>query len=145
MSLSSPVAPATTDDGVVAAHSNPEGPTRRRSWTPAQKMTYLAEYDAARETGEGGAYLRRVGIHSSLISEWRKQRDAGVLEGKNPGEAIGRPSREQAEIARLTAQLRKAEDELAMARTALDIMGKAHALLEQISESADTEKRPGTR
>lgn len=145
MSLSSPVASVTTDDGVVAARSNPEGPTRRRSWTPAQKLTYLTEYDAARETGEGGAYLRRVGIHSSLISEWRRQRDAGILEGKNPGETIGRPSREQAEVARLTAQLRKAEKERDTAEAALEVMGKLHALLEQISESADTGTRPGTR
>ena len=32
---------------------------------------------------------------------------------------------------------------MATTQTALDIMGKAHALLEQISESADTDpKRP---
>ena len=145
MSLSSPVAPVATDNGVVAAASSPDGPTRRRSWTPSQKMMYLTEYEAARETGEGGAYLRRVGIHSSLISEWRKQRDAGILQGKNPGDAIGRPTAVQAENARLKAQLRQAEAELSMARTALEIMGKAHALLEQISESADTDKRRGTR
>ncbi|WP_435937614.1 hypothetical protein, partial [Leucobacter sp. Z1108] len=45
--------------------------------------------------------------------------------------------RVHAENARLKAQLRKAEVELSMTRTALEIMGKAHALLGQISESAD--------
>lgn len=143
MSLSTAVTAVVADDGVVAASSNPDGRARRRSFTPAQKEKYLAEYDAARETGEGGAYLRRVGLHSSLISEWRRQRDAGLFEGKQPGEAVGRPTATQAENARLKAQLRKAEADLSMARTALDIMGKAHALLEQISESADTDpKRP---
>lgn len=139
MSMSSPVALVAADDGVVAASSIP-GPARRRSFTPSQKLKYLAEYEVACETGQGAAYLRREGLYSSLISEWRKQRDAGVLEGKNPGEAIGRPSAAQAENARLKAQLRKAEAELSMARAALEIMGKAHALLEQISESADTDK-----
>ena len=106
---------------------------------------YLSEYETACETGQGGAYLRRQGLYSSLISEWRKQRDAGLLEGKNPGEAVGRPSAAQAENARLKAQLRKAEVELSMTRTALEIMGKAHALLGQISESADTDPRRGKR
>ena len=140
MSLSSPVVPVSADDGVVSAPSNPDGPVRRRSFTPSAKLKYLSEYETACETGQGAGYLRREGLYSSLISEWRKQRDAGLLEGKNPGETVGRPSAAQAENARLKAQLRKAEAELSMARTALDIMGKAHALLEQISESADTDK-----
>lgn len=136
---------AVADDGVVSAPSNPDRPARRRTFTPGQKLKYLAEYEAACETGRGNAYLRGEGLYSSLISEWRKQRDAGVLEGKSPAEAVGRLTREQAEIARLTAQLRKAEQKLATTEMALEIMGKAHALLEQISESADTDKRRGTR
>lgn len=79
------------------------------------------------------------------MSEWRRQRDAGLLEGKRPGQAARRPSPEQAENARLKAQLRKAQADLATTRTALEIMGKAHALLEQISESADTDPRRGKR
>ena len=141
MSLISPVAVRGADDGVVSAPSNPDGPVRRRSFTPAQKLKYLTEYEVACETGQGAAFLRRQGLYSSLISEWRKQRDAGLLEGKRPGETVGRPSAAQAENARLKAQLRKAEAELSMARTALEIMGKAHALLEQISESADTDPK----
>lgn len=140
MSLSSPVALLGADDGVVSAPSNPDGPTRRRSFTPGQKLKYLSEYEAACETGQGAAFLRRQGLYSSLISEWRKQRDAGLLEGKNPGEKVGRPSREQAEIARLRQQLAKAEQKLQTTEMALSIMGKAHALLEQISESADTDE-----
>ena len=145
MNMSSPVALVATDDGVVSAPSIPDGPTRRRSFTPSQKLKYLAEYESACETGEGGAYLRRHGLYSSLISEWRKQRDAGLLDGKSPGQTVGRPNAVQAENARLKAQLRKAETDLSMTRTALEIMGKAHALLEQISESADTDPRRGKR
>ena len=145
MSLSSPVALVAADDGVVNAPANPDGHARRRSFTPAQKLKYLSEYETACETGQGGAFLRREGLYSSLISEWRKHRDAGLLEGKRPGEAVGRPNAVQAENARLKAQLRRAEKERDTAEAALEIMGKLHALLEQISESADTGKRPGTR
>lgn len=133
------------DDGVVAAPSNPAGRARRRTFTPTQKLKYLSEYEAACETGQGNAYLRGEGLYSSLMTEWRRLRDAGVLDGRDPGEPLGRPSREQAEIARLKRELAKAQQKLATTEMALDIMGKAHALLEQISESADTGKPHGTR
>ena len=145
MSLSSPVAVVAVDDGVVSAPSSPAGRARRRSFTPAQKLKYLAEYETACETGQGNAFLRGEGLYSSLMSEWRRQRDAGLFEGKSAGESVGQPSREQAELARVKARLRRAEKERDTAEAALEIMGKLHALLEQISEGADTDKRPGTR
>ena len=40
-------------------------------------------------------YLRREGLYSSSISEWRRHRDAGVLDGKAPGEKIGKLTAEQ--------------------------------------------------
>ena len=141
MSLSSPVAVAATDDGVVSAPPSPDRPARRRSFTPERKLKYLAEYETACETGQGNAFLRSEGLYSSLISEWRRQRDAGLLEGKNPGENVGRPTAEQAENARLKAQLRRVEKERDTAEAALEIMGKLHALLEELSESADTDPK----
>ena len=63
-------------------------------------------------------------MYSSLISEWRKQRDAGLLAGKKPGEKIGKPSAEQAEIARLRRENERLNKRLATTETALDIMGK---------------------
>jgi len=83
--------------------------------------------------------LRRQGLYSSLMSEWRKQCDAGVLAGKRPGEKAGRLTAEQAEIARLTRELARANKRLHTTEAALDIMGKAHALLESLSERADSD------
>lgn len=132
---------AIADDGQMSdAHPRAGGPARRRSFTPEQKLAHLSAYEQACQEQQGGAYLRREGLYSSLISEWRRMRDAGVLEGKAADEAVGRPSAEQAEIARLRRQLAASQQKLATTETALDIMGKAHALLEQISESADTEQ-----
>jgi transposase-like protein len=106
----------------------------------------LTAYESACAAGGGGgAYLREQGIYSSQITEWRKLRDSGVLAGKKPGQKVGRPSAEQAEIARLTRELELTRRRLAKTEVALDIMGKAHALLEEISESADTEKKQGQR
>ena len=127
------------DDGDMSS-PRAGGPSRRRSFTPAQKLRHLAEYEAACQEGQGGAYLRREGLYSSLISEWRRLRDAGLLAGKAPGEKVGRPSAEQAELSRLRRRVAEAERKLATTQTALEIMGKAHALLEQISESAEPEQ-----
>lgn len=121
------------------------GPRPRRSFTAREKLEYLAAYEAACADGGGGAYLRAEGLYSSQMTEWRRLRDAGVLEGTAPGERIGRPSPEQAEIARLTRELELTRRRLAKTEVALDIMGKAHALLGEISESADTEQRPSKR
>ena len=67
-----------------------------------------------------------------MISEWRKQRDAGVLAGKRPGEKVGRLTAEQAEIARLTRELARANKRLSTTEAALDIMGK-HTLSWRLS------------
>jgi hypothetical protein len=68
-----------------------------------------------------------------------------LFEGKSGTDRVGRPSPEQAEIARLRKRLNNAESRLARAETALDIMGKARALLEDLSESADSESTPRKR
>ncbi len=78
------------------------------------------------------------------MAEWRTLRDAGLLDGANPGKKVGRPTAEQAELARLRRQVQVMQQRLDTTETALTIMGKAHALLEQISESAPAEP-PSTK
>ena len=128
---------AVRDDGRMSSPGpRSGGPTSRRSFTSTQKLDHLAAYEAAVANGQGGAYLRSHGLYSSLISEWRRVRDAGVLTGKQPGEKIGRLTSEQAEIARLRRQLDKAERRLVTTEAALGIMGKAHELLESLTKSS---------
>jgi transposase len=122
---------------------DPEVPerARRRSFTAQYKLDVVAEYDAA-PAGEKGAVLRREGLYSSHVIEWRRARDAGVLAG--PARPRGRPAMDQrdAQIARLEKEKAKLEQELAKARFVVDVQSKLQALLETISESADTE--PGS-
>jgi transposase len=135
-------------DEAVGSSPGPRegGPRRRRAFTAREKLDHLTAYEAACGAGDGGgAYLREQGVYSSQITEWRKLRDAGVLAGKKPGEKIGRPSAEQAEIARLTRELDLTRRRLAKTEAALDLVGKAHALLEEFSERADTENGPRKR
>jgi transposase len=72
--------------------------------------------------------------------EWRRARDAGGSDAG--GQATDRwPVPEQAENDRLRGENERLHGELAKTQAALDLVGKAHALLELLSESADTEKR----
>ncbi len=61
---------------------DPEVPEKahRRSFTAQYKLDVVAEYDAA-AIGEKGAVLRREGLYSSHVIEWRRARDAGALAG----------------------------------------------------------------
>src|ERR1700742_4957418 len=78
--------PAAGDAGRVTGERrdrpDPEGPEkgRRGAFTAQYKQQVLADYEAAPD-GEKGAILRREGLYSSLISEWRRARDAGALAG----------------------------------------------------------------
>ena len=117
------------------------GPSPRRTFTPKEKLELLAGYEEAITRQEGGAYLREQGVYSSQITEWRKLRDAGVLDGKTAGTRIGKLSTEQAEIARLRRQLEVSEGKRKKTEEALNIMGKLSAFFENaINESQDEPK-----
>ena len=142
---SSTLTPVPHDGRMDPSQPRFGGPTRRRSFTPAQKLEHVAAYEAALTQGGGGAYLRQEGLYSSQITEWRRLRDAGVLAGKSAGAKIGRPTAEQSEIARLRRQLDLAQRRLSTTEAALDILGKTHALLEEISKSAQDQPGPKRR
>ena len=125
------------------AMSPRSGRPTRRSFTAKYKLDILSEYDAAGPEARG-VLLRREGLYSSHLSEWRKARDSGGLAGLTPATSArkaGRASAEQLEHAKLLARAERAERELAKTKAALEIVGKAHALLEMLSESADTDPR----
>ena len=124
--------------------SGPSPRPSRRSFSPEYKLAIVAEYENA-PNGEKGAILRREGLYSSHVIEWTRAWDAGALGGAADSrrrEKRSERSVEAAELERLRARNAKLEAELKTTRTALDIMGKAHALLEQLSESADDLQPP---
>jgi transposase-like protein len=113
---------------------------RRRTFTAAYKLAMIEKYDAATEPGAKGALLRGEGLYDSHISYWRKARDSGALKSSAAVPAVAHKGRlsGDAENERLRKRLAKAEVKLGQTRAALDIMGKAFALLEMLSESADS-------
>ena len=120
----------------------PERP-HRRNFSAAYKLQALTEYEAATEDGAKGAILRREGLYTSHISEWRRARDAGALAGLDPKPRPRARSPEQRESARLRHRAEKAEAELTKARLVIDIQGKASELLGQLlAESDEDERQP---
>jgi transposase-like protein len=120
---------------------------KRRTFTAAYKLRMVEEYDAA-EHGEKGALLRREGLYESSIQLWRRQRDAGGLTASGTSRPAAKKEKtpEQAELeqlrrekARLERQNATMSKKLAQTEAALEIMGKGIALLEMMSEGADTE------
>jgi transposase-like protein len=131
---------ARAHDGVVD-ELDPAARPRRRSFTAEYKEQILDEYDALPAgSTERGALLRREGLYTSHIAEWRKARDAGARDGLAP-KTKARRSPEQIELERLRRKTERLEAELARTKTALEITGKVHALLEQLSESASPEPK----
>ncbi len=139
--------PGIADPGRVdragGERADPEVPerARRRTFTAKYKLEVLSAYDAAPE-GEKGAVLRREGLYSSHITQWRKAREGGALAGLTQPRGRPRSDAQQERITRLEREKRQLELDLAKARFVVDVQAKLHALLETISESADTE--PGS-
>ena len=114
----------------------PERP-RRRSFTAGYKVAILDELDGCVGDGDKGAVLRREGLYSSHVVEWRRARDAGVLAGLAPRARGRKVTSEQAELARTRRRAERAEADLAKAKLVIEIQGKASELLGQLlTESA---------
>jgi len=129
------------DEGVVD-RENPAPRPKRRTFTAEYKARILAEYDSLPAHGAGrGALVRREGLYTSHLAEWRNQAARAALAAQQPKKPGPKKSTTEKDLARATARIDKLEQELARTRLALEITGKAHALLELISESAATEPR----
>jgi transposase len=117
-------------DGRRQDRPDPEVPekARRRSFTAQYKLDVVTEYDAA-PASEKGAVLRREGLYSSHVIEWRRARDSGALAG--PARPRGRPAADprDVQIARLQKEKARLEQELAKARFVVDVQAKLQALL----------------
>lgn len=129
-------ATAVFHDHDVDVHDNTDPAARptRRTFSTEEKLALLSAYEAC-DPGTKGEFARREGIYSSQLTEWRRARDAGTLAARESGAS----RRDRREFDKLEKKNKKLEAELERTRLALDIVGKAHALLEKLSESADNE------
>jgi transposase len=124
---------------------DPEVPERARGprrYSANYKARILEEYEQLNKAAKG-ALLRREGLYTSLISEWRKQRDRGALQAlaKPAGRQPADPRDQQ--VARLRKENQRLAAELAKARKVIEVQGKLSALLEQLATDSVTEPQQG--
>ena len=104
-------------------------PTRRR-FSAEYRLRVVREADACKAPGEVGALLRREGLYSSLLSAWRRQRDAGALaelrtRKRGPKAKVVDPQVKQLkrDNARLQRQLKQAEAVIEIQKKVAEILG----------------------
>lgn len=146
----SPDVPASTTAAArvvaapVAATAEFTDAPKRRSFTAKYKLRILEETDRAADTGGVSAILRREGLYSSALTDWRRQRAAGTLGALQP-----RPrGPEKAPANPLQAELAKANREVAALRRRLDqaeaiiaIQKKVASLLDEMEQTAGRSDR----
>jgi len=114
----------------------PQRPRPPRSYPAAYKLRILGEYEQLDKAGKG-ALLRREGLYTSLISEWRKQRDKGALQALQ--QPRGRPPVDprDRELARLERENARLRDQVARQAKVIEVQGELSALLGRLATSSD--------
>ena len=105
---------------------------RRRTFTAKNKLRILAAVGQAAGTGEIGTVLRREGIYSSTLCDWRRQRDAGAFNALVPGKRGPKTTEaypSDPEMARLRKDNARLTQRLTRAGAIIDIQKKVAALL----------------
>jgi transposase len=113
------------------------------------KLEIVSAYESA-ERGARGEVLRRYGVDRGSVARWAFARDNEEFGPSPTGHRVlGRamtPRTQSAEIARLRKELAKALADRDILEAALVSVGKAHALLERLAESAEPEPlQPASR
>jgi len=118
-----PAAPPPADTEVVAK-------AQRRKFTAEYKLAIVEEADRATDSGQIGSLLRREGLYSSHLVEWRRLRAAGALSAlskKRGRKPTRNPLAEENQ--KLKAQVARLEKKLQQAEIIIDVQKKVSALL----------------
>jgi len=101
---------------------------RRRVFSAAYKRAILRQADAC-GWGELGALLRREGLYSSHITDWRRQLAVGGVAGLEPKKRGPKPSPEARRIAELDRELASTRKRLAQAEAIIGVQKKLAELM----------------
>lgn len=112
--------------------------SRRRTFSLSYKRAVVAEAEKCTEVGAIGALLRREGLFSSQLSQWRKQAEAGELNGR-PRQRGRKVKAERRELAQLRQENSRLRSQLAQA----DLIMGAQKKLVQAFESALSQEKDG--
>lgn len=110
---------------------------KRRQYTAEYKLRILREVDACQGYGEIGALLRREGVYSSSLTNWRRQRERGELDGLSPQKRGPKPDPQAVELARLKREVEHLRERLRKAEMIIDVQKKVAQMLGEAPEETD--------
>ena len=115
-----------------------ESKPKRRAFSAEYKLRILAEADQSSEVGGIGALLRREGLYSSHLTEWRKQRRQGQLQALTPAKRGRKPDQAAVEMATLRRENERLRSQLSQAELIISAQKKLsqalHALMTDKTE-----------
>ena len=110
---------------------------KRRRFTAQYKLEILAEADAAAASGAIGALLRREGLYSSMLANWRKERAAGMEPRTRGPKPRFDPSAK--EVQQLRRENERLAERLRKAEIIIDVQKKVASLLGRTLATPDPE------
>lgn len=105
---------------------------RRRTFDRAYRLRIVEEADGCTEPGQIGELLRREGLYSSQLSNWRRQRAEGSLSESNSKQRGRKPKKRDAaqeELEQLRREKEALAERLRQAEAIIEIQKKVSALL----------------
>lgn len=105
---------------------------KRRRFSAQEKLRILRLADETTEVGGVGALLRREGLYSSHLADWRRARAAGEFEALAPKKRGRKPAERnplEQEVVDLKRALAKAESRATRAEALVDLQKKVAELL----------------
>lgn len=123
----------TTTSSASPERPSTEAQTRQGTWSAAQRLAILTEYESyPKGDPRRGELLRRHGLYTSHMSKWRAQRDQGALvrlEPRAAGRGVQVRDPQLDELVRLQQENARLQAELRTAQTILEIQKKVATLL----------------
>jgi transposase len=119
-------------NGVPPKQTEVSPKAQRRSFTAEYKQRILREADACTQPGQIGALLRREGLYSSHLADWRrevKQRELAALSPKKRGPRAKELAQRDQQIAQLRRELEQTKARAQRAELLVEIQKKVSMLL----------------
>lgn len=111
-----------------------------RVFTPMDRERIIAAYENAATPAERAAVMRREGVYTSHITNWRKMRKSGKSPESKTGRRLENP--DGSKITRLETKVERLTQQLARANETIDVLGKVHALLQNAAGESATDEQP---
>ena len=102
---------------------------QRRRFPAEYRLRILTQADACKKPGELGALLRREGLYSSLLTNWRRQREQGALQDMRGRRRGPKPRPVDPRVKHLETENRTLQRKLQRAETIITLQKKVAEIL----------------